>query len=388
MTNTGTSSRLTSLDVFRGFTVAGMIMVNNPGSWATIYPPLEHAKWHGCTPTDLVFPFFLFIVGVAITISLGRKKEQGVSHNSILFGAAKRSAILIGLGLFTAAFPFYFWNSGNWVNLETLRIPGVLQRIGVVYFIASFLFLKFDIKWQAIIGAALLILYWPLMTLIPIPGIGMPDINDPLKVISSYIDNLLLHGHMWGATKVWDPEGIVSTLPAISTTLSGIMLGHLLRSKLEQNEKAAWIFFGGTSALLTGYLWSLAFPLNKALWTSSYVVYTAGLALLIFGFCYWLIDVKGYSKWTKPFVVYGTNAITVFVASGLMAKLMGMIRWQIGTTPEGDPIQTSVSGWIYTNIFLSLFTNYNASLAFALTYVAFWGTIVWWMHNKKIFIKI
>ncbi len=388
MTNTVSSSRLTSLDVFRGFTVAGMIMVNNPGSWATIYPPLAHAKWHGCTPTDLVFPFFLFIVGVAITISLGKKKEQGADHNAILLGAAKRSAILIGLGLFTAAFPFYFWNSGNWVNLETIRIPGVLQRIGVVYFIASFVFLKFDIKWQAIIGAALLILYWPLMTLIPIPGIGMPDINDPLKVISAYIDNIILHGHMWGATKVWDPEGLVSTLPAISTTLSGIMLGHLLRSKLEQNEKAAWIFFGGTSALLGGYLWSLAFPLNKSLWTSSYVIYTAGLALLIFGFCYWLIDVKGYSKWTKPFVVYGTNAITVFVASGLMAKLMGMIRWQIGTTAEGDPIQTSVSGWLYKNIFLSVFTDYNASLAFALTYVVFWGAIVWWMHNKKIFIKI
>ncbi|MBI5726218.1 MAG: DUF5009 domain-containing protein [Ignavibacteriales bacterium] len=376
-------NRLLSLDILRGITIAGMIMVNNPGSWATIYPPLAHAKWHGCTPTDLVFPFFLFIVGVAVTFSLSKRKDRGDNQNKLLMQVFRRSLMLIAVGLFMAAFPFFDFNTFTFVDLSKLRFPGVLQRIGLVYFFASFIFLKCNIQWQAILGGSFLLLYWFLMMVVPVPGVGYPNLM-PTTNLAAYIDNLILSGHMWGATKVWDPEGLLSTLPAISTAISGMLLGHWLRTDKDPVLKTVWIFIAASFAMAIGWLWDLNFPMNKSIWTSSYVVFTSGLALQFFGVCYWLVDIKGYQKWAKPFIIYGTNAITVFVLSGLLAKLMNIIKFNVGSQGEAVALKTI----IYDNLYLSWLSPYNASFAFAITYILFWLGIMTIFYKKGIFIKI
>lgn len=376
------NERLISLDVFRGITIAGMILVNNPGTWSTIYPPLKHAPWHGCTFTDLIFPFFLFIVGVAITLSLTKRKERGDDQKKLILQIFRRSATLFLLGLTLHTFPFYNFETGNFVDLSVVRIPGVLQRIAVVYFFASLIFLKFDLKMQAIIGASLLLIYWGLMTLIPVPGVGFANL-EPTTNLAAYLDNLLLGGHLWSGTKVWDPEGILSTIPAISTALCGVMLGHWLKQNVDEVKKVTWIFVFGNIALVIGIIWDLTFPLNKNIWTSSYVAYTAGLALHFFGMCYWFIDVKGWNWWTKPFVVYGLNAITVFFLSGIVGRLMNMIKL---TGTEGELI--SLKSYLFQTFFVPYFSLINASLAWAILYVLIWLGLMWILYTKKIFIKV
>lgn len=388
------SERLVSLDVFRGVTIAGMILVNNPGSWNHIYPALEHANWNGCTPTDYIFPFFLFIVGVAITISLTKRKEQGVDQKKLIIQIVKRGLIIFAIGIFMAAWPFWIFAENKFIDLSTLRLVGVLPRIGVVYIITSLIFLKTNIKAQAIVGAVLLLGYWAVMTLIPVPGYGSPNLNvsvltDPATGnifapnLAGWLDHLILGDHMWKVSKVWDPEGILSTFPAIATCLSGVMLGHWLRSKNDPSTKAAWILVMGNFSILIGVIWDMWFPLNKSLWTSSYVMFTSGMALLFFGMCYWLIDVKGYKWWTKPFVVYGMNAIAVFALSGLMAKTMGIIKVanQLGET-------ISLNRYLYELIFVPLFSPINASLAWAISYILLWLGLMWILYAKKIFIKV
>lgn len=370
----GKSERLMSLDVFRGITIAGMILVNNPGTWSAIYPPLRHAEWHGCTPTDLIFPFFLFIVGVAITYSLSKRKERGDDQTKLMLQIFRRSAVLFLLGLFMAAFPFF--------ELSTLRIPGVLQRIGVVYFISSFIFLKASFRSIIYITTAVLVVYWGLMTLIPVPGVGYPNL-EPATNLAAWLDNLLLSGHMWSATKVWDPEGILSTLPAIGTTLLGILTGYLLRSDKDQTSKTVWLFVYGTILMAAGWVWDGFFPMNKSLWTSSYVIYTGGLALVFLALCYWFIDVMGYKKWAIPFQVYGLNAITVFFLSGLVAKLLYLIKF---TNSEG--VEVSLKQILFDTFFLSWLEPINASLLWAITYIAVWLGLMWILYAKKIFIKV
>jgi predicted acyltransferase len=366
--------RLLSLDVFRGITIAGMILVNNPGSWGNIYPPLAHAKWHGCTPTDLIFPFFLFIVGVAITLSMTKRKERGDDQKKLLLQIFRRSLTLFLLGMILAGFPYF--------NMETIRIPGVLQRIAVVYLISSIIFLKTSVKTQAIIGISLLIIYWILMTLIPVPGVGYANL-EPATNLGAYFDNLLLGGHLWKATKVWDPEGILSTMPAISSAISGIMLGHWLGTKKDHATKAVWIFVAGNFSLLIGIIWDIWFPLNKSLWTSSYVVYTSGLALIFFAMCYWLVDVQGWKWWTKPFIVYGLNAITVFFLSGIFARTLTLIKW---TDELGKEI--TLRGYLYDSFFVPYFSPINASLAWAVSFILLWLGLMWILYAKKIFIKV
>ena len=388
------SERLVSLDVFRGLTIAGMILVNNPGSWSTIYPALEHAKWNGCTPTDYIFPFFLFIVGVAITISLTKRKESGLDQTKLIFQIIKRGLIIYAIGIFMAAWPFGNFTDNKFIDLSTLRLVGVLPRIGVVYIITSLIFLKANIKTQAIIGVLLLLGYWAIMTLIPVPGFGSPNLNVATLTnpatgetfasnIAGWLDKLILGNHMWKVSKVWDPEGILSTIPAIATCLSGVMLGHWLRTKNDPANKTAWIFVFGNFAILIGVIWDMWFPMNKSIWTSSYVMFTSGMALLFFGMCYWLIDVKGIKWWTKPFVVYGMNAITVFALSGLLAKTMGIIKV---TNDLSEKI--SLNRYLYEMIFVPMFSPINASLAWAVSYIIIWLGLMWILYTKKIFIKV
>ncbi|HEX2639664.1 MAG TPA: heparan-alpha-glucosaminide N-acetyltransferase domain-containing protein, partial [Pyrinomonadaceae bacterium] len=239
-------SRLVSLDVFRGMTIAGMVLVNNPGTWSAIYSPLEHAEWNGWTPTDLVFPFFLFIVGVAITLALGKRVEQNGVNSDVYVKVVRRSALIFLLGLLLATFPFYNFSKGEWLDLSTVRIMGVLQRIAVCYLVAALIFINTNWKQQAVIAIALMLVYWALMTLIPVPGCAVTSFNDKACNLAAYLDRTILgEGHIWRSAKVYDPEGLLSTIPAISTTLAGILCGHWLRQKREDNEKVASMFFFG-----------------------------------------------------------------------------------------------------------------------------------------------
>lgn len=368
------NERLVSLDVFRGITIAAMILVNNPGTWSAIYPPLKHAAWNGCTPTDLIFPFFLFIVGVAITFSLSKRKIRGDNQQLLLLNILRRSAILFLLGLILHGFPYF--------DLSGIRIPGVLQRIAVVYLITSFIFLKTTFKTQIILSISFLIVYWLIMSFIPVPGIGYANLDQTTN-LAAWVDNLLLHGHLWSYTKVWDPEGILSTLPALSTTLIGIVTGNWFKSENSSEVKTVWILIFGNFLMLLGYIWDNWFPMNKSLWTSSYVLFTGGLALIFLGFCYWLIDVKKIKWWIKPFNVYGMNAITVFFLSSLTAKLMGIIKV---TTLNGETV--SIKAYLFSNIFLPLFSPITASLIWAVLYVSIWLGLMWILYTKKIFIKV
>jgi predicted acyltransferase len=377
-------NRLLSLDVFRGMTIAGMVLVNNPGTWSAIYSPLAHAEWHGATPTDFVFPFFLFIVGVSITLALGKRVETGAISRGIYLKVFKRAIVIFALGLFLATFPFYNFAKGEWLDISTVRIMGVLQRIAICYLVTALIFLHTNWKQQTIIALALLLIYWALMTLINVPGCDATTFNDKTCNLAAYIDRLILtENHIWKSSKVFDPEGLLSTIPAIATTLSGVLTGHWLRRKNDDTEKVAAMFFFGVCLTAIGWCWSLVFPLNKSLWTSSYVVYTAGLALCFLGFCYWLIDIKGYKKWSKPFVIFGVNALVLFVGSGVMARILGLIK-----LPSVDGKTISLQKAIFDNVFLPLASPINASLLYAISFILFWLFLMWLLYRKRIFIKV
>lgn len=373
-------TRLLSLDVFRGATVAAMILVNNPGSWQTVYSPLKHAEWNGCTPTDLIFPFFLFIVGVSIAYSYGTKKLDPATHRNSILKAGKRTLILFALGLILSLFPRIVTDPIG--AFEVVRIPGVLQRIAVVFFITAILFLKFSEKSLLKIGVILLVAYWAIMNFIPVPGVGFANLEKETNM-GAWLDRVLLtEAHLY--QKTWDPEGILSTIPAIASCLFGVLVGcYLKRGSITDSEKVAWLSFYGFLTFILGLVWGLQFPINKYLWTSSYVLYTGGLATIFLGLMYWIIDCKGYKKYTKPFLVYGVNAITVYFLSGMLGRVMTLIK-----VSSADGGQVNLKEWIYQSVFASVFSPINASLAYAITYIVFWGAFVWIMYNRKIFIKV
>ncbi len=372
--------RLVSLDVFRGISIAGMILVNNPGSWSHVYPPLEHAEWHGWTPTDLIFPFFLFIVGVAMTYSFGKMFEKGIPKSEIYKRVFKRSALLFGIGLFMAIFPVVRFDPLRLYDFSSMRIMGVLQRIALCYLFASIIYLEFrKVRAQVFWMIGLVAGYWLVMTTIPVPGHGAGDLSREGN-LAAYIDQLVMADHLWKPG--WDPEGLLSTIPAIGTTLLGLLTGKLLRSQQSDKDKVIQMFLYGNLGLVAGLIIDLWFPINKGLWTSSYVLFTGGFALHFLAICYWFVDMKGYRKWTKPFEVYGLNALAVFVLSTLVAKLMYVIPIY---TSSG---QTTIKELIYDNLFLPIADPVNASLMFAICYILFWLWIMWIFYKRKIFIKI
>ncbi len=371
---TAVKERLKALDVLRGATIAAMILVNNPGSWSHVYPPLEHAAWHGWTFTDLIFPFFLFIVGVSIVLALQSKRDDRGQRGQLYKKIIKRTLMLFGLGLLLSGFPFF--------DLASLRIPGVLQRIAVCYFFAALLYVHLSKKG---LWAALLILlsgYWALMAWYPVPGVGAGSLEKGAN-FAAWIDQMVLSGHMWSATKTWDPEGIVSTLPAIATTLFGVLTGLLFKSALSKEEKTMRLFVYGNIMVFIGLAWNPWLPINKNLWTSSYAVFMSGLAMVILGIFTWWIDIRGRHRFTKPFIVYGMNAITVFVLSGLIGRLLYVIRWQ-----DGYGAEVTLKGWVYQALFTPWLSPVNASLAYALTWVALSYAAMHWMYKKGIFLKV
>jgi predicted acyltransferase len=377
MTDTGsnTSGRLISLDFFRGTTILAMILVNNPGSWSDVYAPLLHAKWHGWTFTDLIFPFFLFIVGVAIVYAFSKRVLSGAPKLDLYKKIIRRTLILFALGLFLSGFPYF--------DLSTIRIMGVLQRIALCYLFASIIFLHTSWKGQLGWAVGLMLAYWAMMEWIPVPGIGA-GLYDKGANFAAYIDSMFLEGHMWSVSKTWDPEGLVSTIPAISTTLLGVLTGHWLRSEKSQTEKTLGMFISGNFLMFVASVWAWVLPINKSIWTSSYTLMMGGLALICLGFSYYFIDVRqGSKKWLQPSLVYGTNAITVFVLSGIFAKLLYLITF---TQANGSEI--SLKGWIYQNLYASWLSEINASLGFAITFIIVMYLLMLILYKKKIFIKI
>jgi predicted acyltransferase len=276
--------------------------------------------------------------------------------------------------LILSGFPYF--------ELSTIRIPGVLQRIAIVYLFTSIIYLKFDKKVYLHLTWIILLVYWALLTLIPVPGVGFANMEPETNLVA-WLDRYLLSGHLWSATKVWDPEGILSTIPAISTALIGVLVGDWLKSENENKTKTVWLFVIGNLLIFLGYVWSGWFPLNKGLWTSSYVLYTGGLAIVVFALCYWFIDVLQIKWWIKPFQVYGLNAITVFFLSGIIGRLLYIIK--ISNNGVQD---ISVKQFLFSNLFLSWLSPINASLLWAVSYVLIWLGLMWILYKKNIFIKV
>ncbi len=374
--------RLLSLDAFRGATIAGMLLVNNPGSWSDLYPPLAHAPWHGWTPTDMIFPFFLWIVGVAMALSFARRVEQGADRGALFRHVLVRSAIIFGLGLFLAAFPFGLLPAHNF-SLEKLRIPGVLQRIGLCYLAAGAIFLRTTWKGQLGWTAGLLLGYWALLSFVPVPGYGA-GVLEPTGNLCWWIDSHLLAGHTWSGAPApgFDPEGILSTIPAIATTLLGAVAGHLVRT-LSGPALSLRLVRDGAVLLAIGAAWGLVLPINKNLWTSSYAAFMAGWAMVLLGGFHWLIDVRGWRRWAAPLVIYGSNALAMFVLAGLIGKLLYLIKW---TGADGKAV--TLKTWIYQGGFVPLASPVNASLLFALSFVLVFLAIAWALWRKKWFLKI
>jgi len=371
------SGRLISLDVFRGLTIAGMILVNNPGTWSKVYKPLLHAHWNGWTPTDFIFPFFLFIVGVAMSLSFAKRMARGDSKSQLYAKIVRRTVIIFAIGFFLNLFPFF--------NFKTVRIPGVLQRIALCYFFASVIMVEFNKKWQVGWAIALLTVYWLLVKLVPVPGYGA-GVLEAKGSLCWYIDSNLLAGHTWRGAPVpgFDPEGILSTLPAIVTVLFGVFAGDWIRSPRDHYEKVSGLFVFGILGLVVGEILNGWLPINKNMWTSTYSIFMAGMALIFLAMCYWFIDIKGYKKWGKPFIVFGSNAILVFSLSSLIAKITIYLKWH---QPDGSEI--SLKTFLYKNLFVSWAGNNEfASLLYPIALLLFWLGIMWILYRKNIFVKI
>ncbi len=362
--------RLVSLDVFRGITIALMVLIGNPGG-SEYYGFLQHADWNGLTLADVVFPFFIFIVGVAIPYSFTNKLERKVSKRSLLLRITRRTIVLFLLGLFINGFPYF--------NLGTLRVMGVLQRIALCYFFASIVFLFVKPKWRLLLTAAIPLIYWALMVLVPVPGYGAGILNKDGN-LAAYFDRFLLGGHLYTGT--WDPEGILSTLPAVATALMGVLTGQHLMSRQEPSKKLVNLVSFGGLALVIGSVWNIVFPINKNLWTSSYVAFTGGVAILLLAVCFFIIDVKRKTGWTSPFVILGVNAIAVYVLS--MIVNLALIY---AIVPFGG-VNIALKSLIFERLFSSWAGPLPGSFLYSLAYLAFCWLVAAVLYKKRIFLKV
>jgi predicted acyltransferase len=374
--------RWLSLDVLRGLTIGFMILVNNNGDEQHAYWALKHAVWNGFTPTDLVFPTFLFLVGISTVFSTAARMAKGATKQSIMSHALRRAVILFLLGLLVNSFPLF--------HLHTLRVYGVLQRIAVCYFIITVLYLmSFSWKNKAVIAVGALVSYWILMRFVSVPGYGVPThdvpLLDPDGNLVAWIDRQIFSAsHLYEKTR--DPEGLLSTLPALATALFGMLTGIWLRTNRSIREKAKGIAVAGVSGLLLGGLWNYAFPINKKLWTSSYVLFAAGWSMLLLALAIWIVDVRGARrseaerrKRFMPLLVFGTNAIAAYVFSELLPGIMYLIHPQPGV---------NLGRWIYYRILTVVSNPSMASLIYSLCFVGFCWLVTYMLYRRKIFLKI
>lgn len=375
--------RLSSLDVFRGITIAAMILANMAGVADDVYPFLSHAQWHGCTPTDLIFPFFLFIIGVAMTYSLSKYTTENRPTKTVYLRVLRRAAVLFILGLLLNG----FWNKGVWTfDLSSIRLMGVLQRIALTYLFASLIVLKLPRKTQWFVAGGLLIGYWLTMMYIPVPEYGAGVLTREGN-FGAFIDRLIIPKvHLYkgdGFNFMGDPEGLFSTIPAIVSVLAGYFTGEWIKDKKQATSHTSMdLVLCGLCCLVIAIIWDVAFPMNKKIWTSSYVLFTSGWALMLLAACYELIEVRLIKRWSKPFEIMGLNAIALFVASVLLIKITA--KTQLGTGETA----ISIYNWIYQNIFASWAGKFNGSFLFALVTLLLWYGVAVLMYQKRWFIKV
>ena len=355
-------NRLLSLDFFRGITIAAMILVNTPGSWIHVYSPLRHAVWHGITPTDLIFPFFLFIVGVSISLSF---REKIIINKLFIFKKIlRRTFIIFLLGIFLSLFPDFIFSD--------LRVVGVLQRIAIVYLACSLIFIYFNFRGQLIVGVLILVLYWILMMYIPFDGNPRGTIEPGIN-FAAWIDSFIVPGRMYQVT--WDPEGLFSTISAISTGISGMICGKIINL---YTKKIQILLSIGLILMIVSLFWNIIFPINKHIWTSSYVLFTSGLAMIILSISIWMIDLKKYNSYIKFSLVFGSNAITAYVLHGVLWKLFQF------NVIKGIGFQKL---WMDKGIEFGLSPKL-VSLSWAIFYTYIIYIIIYQLYKRKIYIKV
>jgi len=368
-----TAKRLLSLDVFRGITIALMIIVNNQGDWSSVYPFLKHAAWHGWRGADIVFPFFLFAVGMSIPLAFSSKIEDGTPKKTLSLKILKRTGLLVLLGIILNLFPHF--------NFPSMRIPGVLQRIGLCYLLAalSFLYMKRSHQW--IISLIILAGYGALLLFIPPPGSPAPGFA-PAANWCLYLDRLILAGHTYAHAPVpgFDPEGILSTLPAAISAMTGIFTTHLLRSDIPEKMKTIRLVAAAITCTVAGLALDCWIPINKNLWTPSYVLFMTGLALALLSLLRWIIDSKGFSEWAMPFTVLGANALTAYILSSALGKFLAV------TAMPGTAV--TMKAMIYRNLYAPWLEPCAASLGYALGFLLLWVLAMAVLYRKKVFIKI
>lgn len=382
------TQRYYSLDVFRGATVALMILVNNPGSWGHIFSPLEHAEWHGCTPTDLVFPFFLFAVGNAMSFVMP-KLAMGSAGN-FWKKVIKRTVLIFAIGLFLNWSPFVKWSDNHLIFKvwENVRILGVLQRIALCYFFASVIVYYGKSRITLFIGMLILVAYWILNILLGAPG-------HPYS-LSGYFgnaidQNILGVSHIYKGEGVpFDPEGLVSMFPAIVQVILGFLVGEYIQAKGKTYEMLAQVLLTGVVLVLAGWVWDFSFPINKKIWTSSYVLYTTGLAMIALGMFIYLLEFKEMKgRWSHFFDVFGKNPLFIFVLSGFLPRVLALLRWVDHTDEKGEPVYTSALPWFYEHVCKNINSDLRAgSFVYALCFIAFMAGLAYILDKKKIYIKV
>lgn len=379
-------SRWTGLDALRGASIMAMILVNNPGRWGAAwqYDPLRHADWHGCTFTDLVFPTFLFCAGVAIVPAVGGKLASGARPRDLVPGLLARVLKLVLIGMFLSAFPLITFADDRalFAPLLEVRFPGVLQRIGVCYGVAALLFLFASERAQRVVLWASLLLYWPVITLIPVPGFGPPDLADPMGTLQGYVDRALFGDHIWVKGK-YDPEGLLSTLPALSTCLFGVEAGRWMRGTPDGALRAAGLMRRGLLLLIVGGVWAWLLPWNKYLWTSSYAVWTAGLATAGLGLSVHFFELGNWRRLAYPLQVYGRNALLVFVGSAVVGRVIGSL-----ITFDVDGGEVSLKTELFERLLAWIGDPKGASLAFALLWVGGWFLVLRSLYRRGVIWRV